>query len=71
MPITPGGRVKLDPVKRKARNDAHVRMAFKHRTVAVVILGGAHDLKDSDNRFTGGCEHLRVTTRRFRALSGG
>lgn len=69
-PVTPSGEVKLDPAKVKARNDAQVRMAFKHGPVAVVILGGAHDLKDSASRFTGGCEYLRVTTRRFKELSG-
>lgn len=70
-PITPSGEVKLDPAKLKARNDAQVRMAFKHGPVAVVILGGAHYLKGSASRFTGGgCDYIRVTTRRFRDLSG-
>ena len=70
-PITPSGEVKLDPAMMKARNDAQVRMAFKHGPVAVVILGGAHDLTDSASRFTDGrCECFRVTTRRFRELGG-
>ena len=69
-PVTPSGEVKLDPAKVKVRNDAQVRMAFKNGPVAVVILGGAHDLKDSASQFTGGCEYLRVTTRRFKELSG-
>jgi hypothetical protein len=66
-PITPNGEVKIDPAKVEARHDAQVGMAFKHGPVAVVILGGAHDLKNSAS--SGGCEYIRVTTRRFRELS--
>lgn len=46
-------------------------MAFKQGPVAVVILGGAHDLTASASRFSGGsCEYIRITTRRFKELSG-
>jgi hypothetical protein len=70
-PITPSGEVRIDPAKVEARHDAQVRTAFGHGPFAVVILGGAHDLTGSASRFTGGrCECLRVTTRRFKELSG-
>ncbi len=70
-PITPNGEVKLDPAKVEARHDAQVRMAFNKGPVAVVILGGAHNLTDSASRFTYGCcEYVRMTTKRFREQSG-
>jgi hypothetical protein len=65
-PITPSGGVKLDPAMVEARHYAHVKNALKHGPVAVVILGVAHDLTGSASRFTGGCEYIRVTTRRLR-----
>jgi hypothetical protein len=66
------GGLLLDPAKIEARHDAQVRNALKSGPVAVVILGGAHDLTSSASRFTGGrCEYIRVTTRQFKELSGG
>lgn len=70
-PVLPNGEVRLDPDKIKTRNDAQVRAAFKHGPFALVILGGAHDLSRSAERFTdGGCEYLRVTTKHFKEFSG-
>jgi hypothetical protein len=41
-----------------------VRAAMKEGGTALVILGGRHDLSESVRR-AGGCEYIRVTTRRF------
>jgi hypothetical protein len=66
-PITPSGGMKLDPVKVEARHDAQVKLVMKERPVAVIVLGGAHDLTGSIQRLAGGnCEYLRVTTKRYR-----
>jgi hypothetical protein len=70
-PITPSGEVKLNSAKVEARHDAQVWNALKYGPVAVVILGGAHDLTNSASRFSGGgCEYIWVTTKRFREMSG-
>jgi hypothetical protein len=64
---TTGGRVKFDQAKVAARRDAIVRAATRREGVAVIILGGGHNLSDSVRRVGGGrCEYIRVTTRRFR-----
>src|SRR5262249_38565372 len=38
--------------------------------VAVLVLGGAHDLSASVRAVAPGAEYLRVTTRRYREASG-
>jgi len=68
-PISPSGGVKLDPVKVEARHDAQVKAALREGPVAVIVLGGAHDLTASVGRLGGRCEYLRVTTRRFREMA--
>jgi hypothetical protein len=43
-----------------------VRAALKAGPVAVLVLGGAHDLSGAVRRLAGGdCEYLRVTTARY------
>lgn len=68
-PISPSGGVKLDPVKIEARHDAQVKAVMKEGPVAVIVLGGSHDLSSSVQRLGGGnCEYLRVTPKRFREI---
>ena len=67
-PVTPSGGVKLDPVKLEARHDAQVRATMKEGRVAVIVLGGSHDLTGSIKRLGGNCEYLRVTTKRYRDI---
>jgi len=69
-PISPSGGVKLDPVKIDARHDAQVKAVLMEGPVAVIVLGGAHDLSASVRRFGGNCEYLRVTTKRVRGGCG-
>jgi hypothetical protein len=68
-PISPSGGVKLDPVKLEARHDAQVKAMMKEGPVAVIVLGGSHDLTASIKRFRGSCEYLRVTTKRFKEIA--
>jgi hypothetical protein len=66
-PITPDGKVKLDPARVAARHDGQVKAALARGPFALVILGGAHDLTDSVRRQSGGrCEYLRLTTKGLR-----
>lgn len=68
-PITPSGGVKLDPEKIEARHDAQVRAVLKERPVAVIILGGSHDLTGAVQRSGGGkCEYLRLTMKRYKEI---
>jgi hypothetical protein len=60
-PITPEGKVRLDPVKVQAREDAMLKAALAMRPVAVIVLGGAHDLSGSVRRLAPGSDYLRVT----------
>lgn len=68
-PISPSGGVKLDPVKLEARHDAQVKATMKEGRVAVIVLGGSHDLTGSIKRFGGNCEYLRLTTKRFKEIA--
>jgi hypothetical protein len=56
-PITPS-EGEHDPQKIQARHDAQVREVMKAGPVAVIILGGAHDLSASVRRLAGeNCEY--------------
>jgi len=69
-PITPNGKMKHDPQKIEARHDAQVRAVMKAGPVAVIVLGGSHDLTGSIQRLGGGnCEYLRVTTKGFKEIA--
>jgi hypothetical protein len=63
-PITANG-VKFDSEKIEVRHDAQVSSVMKEGTVAMIVLGGAHDLSASVRRASENCEYLRVTTRRY------
>jgi len=68
-PISPSG-VKFDPLKIEARHDAQVKAVIKEGPVAVIVLGGSHDLSASVRRLGGGnCEYLRVTRKRFKEMA--
>lgn len=54
------GRLRPDPVKISLRRDAMVRNAMKRR-VAVIVLGGRHDLTEHADRLCAGA-YVRVTT---------
>ena len=63
-PITANG-VKFDSEKIEARHDAQVSLVTKEGAVAVIVLGGSHDLSASVRRMDGNCEYLRVTTKKY------
>ncbi len=70
-PVTPDGKVRIDPAKVEARHDGQVKRALASGPCSLLILGGAHDLSASVQRHGGGTtEYVRVTTRRLRQVSG-
>jgi hypothetical protein len=58
-PVTPDGKVRLDAAVVAARNDAQVRVALKSGPVAVIVLGGGHDLTPSVRRLSPTWEYIR------------
>ncbi len=69
-PSLPGGKVRLDPAKLRARQDAIVKGLLGRGPLAVIVLGGAHDLSESVRRLAPGCEYLRVAGRCYRETAG-
>jgi hypothetical protein len=70
-PITPDGKVKFDPEKLAARRDGIMKAATAKEPLALIVLGGSHDLADSVRRAGGGrCQYIRVTTKRIKEFSG-
>jgi hypothetical protein len=64
-PITPDGKVNLDPAKLTARQDAQEAVLEKG-AFGLIVLSGSHDLSESVRRLgMEKCEYLRVITRRF------
>jgi hypothetical protein len=59
-PVTREGKVRLEPVKVRAREGYMVRSALPVRPVAVIVLGGEHDLSESVGRLAPGSEYIRV-----------
>jgi hypothetical protein len=39
-----------NPEKRKARNDAQVKLVMERGNFGLIVLGGSHDLTDSAGR---------------------
>ena len=69
-PITPDGKVKLDPAMLTARQDAQVKSVLGKGAFGLIVLGGSHDLSDNVRRMgLGKCEYLRINTRRFKEFS--
>jgi hypothetical protein len=66
-PVTPQGKIRLDPERLKARQGAQVKAVLAKGVFGLIVLGGAHDLSDAVRRLGHGqCDYIRVTTRRFR-----
>jgi hypothetical protein len=72
QPVTKGGEVKPDPEQVKARQDAQVKAALESGPVAVIVLGGSHDLSASVRALgRESCAYLRVTTKRYGDVAEG
>lgn len=65
-PIRPDGTVRFDADRVEARHDGQVRRALAAGPVAVLVLGGAHDLSASVRRLGDGTtEYIRLTPKRY------
>ena len=62
-------RIALEPVEARALEGELSVDLDEHGRVAVVVLGGRHDLTDNVGRLDrGGCEYIRVATRSYEAI---
>ena len=69
-PVTPKGKVRLDPDRLRDRQDAQVKAVLEKGDFGLIVLGGAHDLSGSVRQLgQGRCEYVRVTTQRYREFS--
>jgi hypothetical protein len=59
-------KLRLSPAAMRAREDAMVKRLAGH-ALAVIVLGGAHDLSDSVRRLAAQAEYVRVTLRAYHA----
>jgi hypothetical protein len=68
-PVSDDGSVALDQEKIEAREDAQVRLLLDGEPVAIIILGGAHDLSDNVERLSGGtAEYIRVEVKAWKQI---
>lgn len=70
-PLKGDGAVILDEEAIEARQDAQVKKMLDHGPLALVILGGGHDLSDNIKRLPNDCQYIVVTTKSHRRFSGG
>ena len=69
-PVGEDGKVTFDEKLNEAREDAIVRQLLKGGPIAVVILGGGHDLSDNAAKISSDtCEVITVSTKAYRAVA--
>lgn len=68
-PVKPDGQMFLDPEKKKARNDAQIKMVKAQGNFGFVVLGGSHNLEESMRSLAPTWELLRVKTRCYRQVA--
>ena len=70
-PVTEDGKVVLDRKRIEARQTAQAKRLLNGGRFALIILGGAHDLSDNLDCFSGGkAEYIRVATKRWHEFAG-
>ena len=70
-PVVADGKVSIDPAKDAKRREAMVKLALANDSVAVIVLGGSHDLSDTLRAVIGECcEYIRVTVPAYLEFSG-
>jgi hypothetical protein len=68
-PVREYGAVVYDDERNEAREDAIVRELLK-RPIALIVLGGDHDLADNAERLSdGACETVTVATKAYRIVA--
>jgi len=69
--VLTGGKLTVNAAKVAERREAMVQKALAKEPVAVIILGGSHDLTDAVRGVIGErCEYIRVTVPAYLEYSG-
>lgn len=69
-PVGDDGKVVFDEKRNAIREDAVVRTLFDARSMAVIVMGGAHDLADNAERVSQGtCEVVVVTMKAYQKVA--
>jgi len=69
-PVDEDGKVVFDEKWNATREDAIVRELLKGGPLAVIVLGGAHDLADNAERLSNGtCEVITVSMKAYRKVT--
>lgn len=69
-PVGGDGKVVFDEKRNVAREDAVVRTLLKAGPLAVIVMGGAHDLADNAERLSHGtCEVITVTMKAYQKVA--
>lgn len=68
-PVAKDGTVRFDPKAIEAREDAIARNLTQKDGLAIIVLGGAHDLTDNLRRIDG-VEYIRISTKAYLEASG-
>lgn len=71
-PVGSEGKVRLNAEADERREDAIVRSILDGERVAVIVLGGDHDLADNLQRLSdGSCQYVRIEAKRYREVRCG
>ena len=68
-PVGDDGKVDFDKKRNTAREDAVVRTLLKAGPLAVIVMGGAHDLADNAERLSHGMCEVVVTMKAYRKVA--
>lgn len=67
-PVRPDGTLVYDLKAATDREDAIARNLLKAEGVAVIVLGGGHDLADNIKRVGGSCRYERISVEKYKEV---
>lgn len=68
-PLRPDGKLRSNPAAEKAREDAMAKRLLATGPVAIVVLGGDHDLEDNLKKFLPSVQYQKVQAAKYRELA--
>lgn len=68
-PLGPDGKLRSNPVAEKAREDEMAKRLLATGPVAIVVLGGDHDLEDNLKKLLPSVRYQKLQTAKYRELA--
>ena len=68
-PLGPDGKLRSSPTAEKAREDEMAKRLLTAGPVAIVVLGGDHDLEDNLKKLLPSVRHQKIQTAKYRELA--